>query len=226
MHRLSSVNLHNQVAPSLGTAFHVSQVEERLQAQVQLLASQLEQHGDAEAAHLPAVHAGLAKLHAAAEGLEVRLLRLEAHAAVMEEDRRSAAVGQWATLVRSGRYRSAVQQLRDGLQAQLLDCQAVCQQQAAQLRQAHAAVEAARSECAALALQLQHAEARHQQELEQAGQGREQEIALLYQQADERCRALQQQADAAVAAAVLQAEQRCGVEAAARWVVAGNQGLA
>ncbi len=200
-------------------------MEEHLHAQLQVLTGQLERHGDAEAAHLPAVHAaGLSKLQSAAEGLEVRLLRLEAQAAVVEEDRRSAAVGQWATLVRSRRYRSAVQQLRDNLQAQLLDSQAVCQQQAAQLRQAHAALEAARAECAALAAQLRDAEARHQQELEQAGQERQQEVAMLQQQADEQCQLLQQQADAAAAVAVAEAEQRCHVEAAARWAAAGSRG--
>ncbi|PRW61371.1 leucine-rich repeat containing [Chlorella sorokiniana] len=193
-----------------------AEVEERLHAQVQLLGGQLERHGDTEAAHLPAVHAGLAKLQSAAEGLEVRLLRLEAQAAVLQEDRRSAAVGQWATMVRSRRYRSAVQQLRDGLQAQLLDAQAVCQQQAAQLRQAHAAVDAARAECAALAEQLRDAEERQQQEWEQALQDRQQELAMLHQQADERCHTLQRQAEASAAAAVAEAEQRCRVEAATR----------
>lgn len=192
------------------------QVGERLQAQLQLLAGQVERHGDAEAAHLPAVHAGLAKLQSAAQGLEARLLRLEAQAAVVEEDRRSAAVGQWATLVRSGRYRSAVQQLRENLQAQLLDAQAMCQQQAAQLRQAHAAVEAAQAECAALAAQLRDGEARHQQELQQAAQERQQEVAELLQQAEERCQVLQQQAGVAAEAAAAEAEQRCRVEAAAR----------
>jgi len=173
----------------------------------------------------PAVQAaGRPKRQCGAEGVEGRLRRREAQAEVVEGDRRSAAVGQWATLVRSRRYRSAVQQLRDNLQAQLLDSQAVCQQQAAQLRQAHAALEAARAECAALAAQLRDAEARHQQELEQAGQERQQEVAMLQQQADEQCQLLQQQADAAAAVAVAEAEQHCHVEAAARWAAAGSRG--
>ena len=42
----------------------------------------------------------------------------------------AAAVAQWARLARSQRYRAAVKQLRDGLQADLLEAQAQCAAQA------------------------------------------------------------------------------------------------
>ena len=54
------------------------QVEQRLQAQLGLLAAQVEQQGDEEAARLPGLQASLARLQSAAEEWEVRLLRLEA----------------------------------------------------------------------------------------------------------------------------------------------------
>lgn len=45
----------------------------------------------------------------------------------------AAAVAQWARLAHSQRYRSAVKQLRDGLQADLLEARAQCQTQARRL---------------------------------------------------------------------------------------------
>lgn len=197
------------------------EVERRLQAQLQALGAAVERQGDDEAAVMPALHASLSRLQSAAEGLEVRLLRLEAQAAVAQQDRQAAAAEQWAGLVRSRRYRSAVKQLRDGLQAQLLDSQAACQQQAAQLRELQAALQGAQEECRALALQLRSAEQQHQQELDAAAAQQQQELVALRQQAEDQRQTLQQEAAAATAAAVEEAQQRCRVEAAARWAWCG-----
>lgn len=196
-----------------------AEVERRLQAQLQALGAAVERQGDDEAAAMPALHAACSRLQGAAEGLEVRLLRLEAQAAVAQQDRQAAAAEQWAGLVRSRRYRAAVKQLRGGLQAQLLDVQAACQQQAAQLRELQAALQGSQEECRALAAQLRSGEQQHQRELEAAAALRQQELASLLQQAEEQRQALQQEAAAATAAAVEEAQQRCRVEAAARWVV-------
>lgn len=188
-----------------------------MQLQLQLLSRQLEQQGDEAAAHVPGLAAALDRLEASAGALEPRLLRLEAQAAVAQQDREAAAVGQWATLVRSARYNAAVRQLRDGLQAQLLDAQAACQQQAAQLRQLQAALDAARADCEALAAQAQDARLLHQQELERCAVQQQREIAAVHQQAEEQARALREQGEAATSAAVAYTEERCRVETAARW---------
>ena len=202
-----------------------TEVEQRLQSQLRLLSSRVEEQGDEDAARLPALSAALSQMQASAEGLEVRLLRLEAQAAVAMQDRQAAAAGQWATLVRSRRYRSAVKQLRDGLQAQLLDAQAAGQQQSAQLRQLRAALEAAGGGCAELAARLQDTLLRHEHEMQQAASAQRQELAALRQQADQELQEAQQQADAAAAAAVAAVEQRCRVELAARWALLSASAL-
>lgn len=192
------------------------EVERCLHGQLQALGRQLERQGDEEAARLPAMLAGLSRLQASAEALEVRLLRLEAQAAVAQQDRQAVAAGQWAGLMVSRRYRSAVKQLRDGLQAQLLDMQAACQQQAAQLRQLQTALEAAQEDCHALSMQLRDTQLQHQRELERSAHDRQQELAALHQRVQDQRQAQQQEAMASLAAAVAEAEQRCRVEAAAR----------
>ena len=195
-----------------------AEVEQRLLSQLGLLARRVEEQGDEDAARLPALSAALSHMQASAEGLEVRLLRLEAQAAVAMQDRQVAATGQWATLVRSRRYRTAVKQLRDGLQAQLLESQETGQQQAVQLRRLQAALEAARGECASLAARLQDMQLQHQQEMNELAGAQQEELARLRQQAQQELLEAAQQADDVAAAAVAAAEQQCRVELAARWV--------
>lgn len=201
------------------------QVEERFQAQLAVLGSQVLEIGDSAAAHVPAVESALGRLHQSAEELEVRLLRLEAQAAVAAEDRRDAAAARWANLERCRRYRAAVRQLRDGLQAQLLDAQAASHLQAAQLAALQSALETARAEGEELAGRLQEAQVLHQQELQQRADEHQVALATLQQQAEEQRQLVQQQAEAAAAEAVAAAEDRCRVESAARWVFYANTRL-
>lgn len=192
-------------------------MEERFQARVAVLGSQLLEIGDSAAAHIPAVESALGKLRQSAEELDLRLLRLEAQAAVAAEDRQEAAGARWANLERCRRYRAAVRQLRDGLQAQLLDAQAASHQQAAQLDALQSALEAAQAESEELAGQLQEAQVLHQGELQQLAGEHQVAVAALQQQAEERQQLLQQRAEAAAAEAIAVAEDRCRVESAARW---------
>jgi len=192
------------------------QVEQHMQAQLMGLCSRLEALGDEGEAHVAFLGADLGRLQQSAEDLEVHLLRLEAHAAVAVQDREDAAVSRWKQLVSSQRYRAAVRQLRDGLQVELLDAQAACQQQAAQLAQLGTALEAARSEHAQLAAELQDAHLRSEQALQRAGAERQQALAALQCKVESERVRVQQEAEAASAAAVAAAEERCRVEAAAR----------
>ena len=192
-------------APPADTAvfcpFSYSQVERRQLVQLSLLHSQLKQLGDDAAVHLPAVETSLCRLESSAEALEARLLHLEALAAVAMQDRQASAVAHWARLVRGQRYGSALKQLHSGLQARLLESQAECQQQAAQLRLLDASLETVRAKCASQAAELQAVRMQHQQELLEAS---EQQQHLL------------RQADAAAAASVAGIEERCRVELSAR----------
>lgn len=193
-----------------------AEVEQRLQARLAALGEQLEHLGDEEAAHLPALSSSLGRVQQSAEGLEVRLLRLEAQAAVAVEDRQDSVAERWAHLVRSHRYRAAVKQLRNGLQAQLLDVQADCQQHVAQLVQLQAALHSARSKRDELAFQLQNAQLRHEQEMQLGAHEQQEQLAALQAEAEQGRRHVQQEAELAAAASVTAAEDRCRVEAAAR----------
>lgn len=174
----------------------------------------MNQLGDEAAAHVPALTAALAKLQLAAQEQEVRLLRLEGQAAVVVEDSTAAAAGQWAAFVRGHRYRSAVKQLRGGLQQELLEVQATCQEQAAQLLHMQAALDAVTCECSVLTGQLQHASMAHQAELQRLADAQQQKVASLCAQAKQEQHAVQQQLHDAADAAADQAERL--VEAAAR----------
>ncbi|KAL4423912.1 hypothetical protein ABPG75_001213 [Micractinium tetrahymenae] len=192
------------------------EMEERFQAQLAALGSQVLELGDSAAAHVPTLESALGRLHQCAEELEVRLLRLEAQAAVAAEDRQEAAAARWANLERCRRYRAAVRQLRDGLQAQVLDAQAASHQQAALLAALQSALEAARAESEELAGRLQDAQLLHQQDLQQLVQEHQAALTALQQQAEEQQQVTQQHAEAAAAEAVAATEERCRVEAAAR----------
>lgn len=78
----------------------------------------------------------------------------------------AAAVGQWARLARSQRYRTAVKQLRDGLQHDLLEAQSLCARQAAQLEQLQQLAAGSQAECEELVRRLEEAEALHSREVE------------------------------------------------------------
>lgn len=185
-----------------------------------MLGDRLLEFGDSAAAHVPALESALGRLHQSAEDLEVRLLRLEAQAAVAAEDRQEATAARWANLERCRRYRAAVRQLRDGLQAQLLDAQAASHQQAAQLAALLPALEAAEAKSEELAGRLQEAQLQHQHELHQLAAQHHAAMAALQQQSEEQQQLVQRQAEAAAAEAVAAAEDRCRVESAARWVSA------
>jgi hypothetical protein len=78
----------------------------------------------------------------------------------------AAVVAQWARLARSQRYRSAVKQLRDGLQHDLLEAQAQCQTQAAQLAQLQELAGASQQEYQQLLGRLDEVQALHDRELQ------------------------------------------------------------
>ncbi|KAL4856690.1 Transcription initiation factor TFIID subunit 14b [Chlorella vulgaris] len=201
-----------------------TEVEQRLQAGLDLLGRQLDELGNSSAAFLPGLTDALSNLSPAGE-MEGRLLRLEAQAAVILQDRSAAAVGHWAVLVRGCRYRSAVSALRDGLQTQLLDAQAACQQQAAELQRLHAALETAQHDASELGACLEAAQLQHQAKLRAAEQHHNKQLDSALQAAAQEQREAQQAADESIAAAVAEVEQRCKVEMAARVARAEQRAL-
>eukprot|EP00887_Chlorella_sp_A99_P001787 scaffold19.g1787.t1 len=191
-------------------------LEAGLGARLDALAAQLGHAAALEPAGLAEVAASLVGLASAAERFDVRLLRLEAQAAVILKDKEAAGMAQWARLARSQRYRTAVKHLRDSLQRQLLDCQAARHQQAAEVARLQAALAAAEAECCRLEQQLHDTHARHVHELQAASELMASHAAAAGQRLEDQRGEAEQRAQALAAAAAAAAEQRSQAQAAAR----------
>ncbi|GAB4814836.1 hypothetical protein N2152v2_001882 [Parachlorella kessleri] len=159
---------------------------------------------------------GLGSLQDAAADLQDRFERMEAQAAVIIQQKHAAAGAQWARLARSQRYRSAVKQLRDGLQHDLLEAQAQCHVQAAQLSELQEVATESQQQCQQLLARLEEVEAINSDKLQVLSEQHAQAINTMEQDVSAARLELQKQADLMAKAAAAAAEQRLKADMAAR----------